>query len=121
MEDLNHYQLGKWGENKAESYLRQKNYQILERNFRVQLGELDMIAREKRYVVFMEVKTRRSKSFGLPRASVNRQKRETIRKIARIYLSRNHRLSRLDKRFDVLGIQVKKDEEIIINHYKNAF
>jgi putative endonuclease len=66
--------IGKWGEGVAEQFLQQKGYEILQRNVRSSYGELDIVARCGAMIVFVEVKTRTSTSFGLPEISVSPRK-----------------------------------------------
>lgn len=77
--------LGDFGENVAESYLREKGYTIIERNFYVKGGEIDIICMDKDTLVFVEVKTRKSDKFGLPAEAVDRKKVEHMRYAAERY------------------------------------
>ena len=78
--------LGKKGEELAIAQLRALKYKIIERNFKCALGEIDIIAREKDMLVFVEVKTRRTKDFGGPAAAVNRRKQRQLSRVALTYL-----------------------------------
>ncbi|MBR5997800.1 MAG: YraN family protein, partial [Deltaproteobacteria bacterium] len=78
--------LGRWGEDLAAAYLQQRGMVILERNFRGKRGEVDIIARDGGDLVFVEVKTRRSDTFGTPQEAVNRRKQMQILHVAEIYL-----------------------------------
>jgi putative endonuclease len=66
--------LGSWGESIAAKFLTRKGYIILERNFRCRLGEIDIIALDRKSIIFIEVKTRRNQKYGLPCEAVNTQK-----------------------------------------------
>ncbi len=66
--------IGKWGEELAAQFLRDKGYEIVQHNVRTPYGELDLIARRGMMIVFVEVKTRTSGSFGLPEISVGQRK-----------------------------------------------
>ena len=66
--------LGTWGENAAEKYLQEKGYEIICKNYRTPYGEIDIICSLMKNLVFVEVKTRKSKSFGYPEISVNSRK-----------------------------------------------
>jgi putative endonuclease len=114
------YQLGREGEANAETYLRQKNFEILERNFRSQQGEIDLIARDQAVLVFVEVKNYSYRSFGAPQAAIRKNKRASIVHAARYYLYLN-KLKNIDCRFDVLAIHRRPDGSRAIEHYKNAF
>ncbi|MFW6278596.1 MAG: YraN family protein [Bacillota bacterium] len=118
---MNNHQLGNWGEKQAVLYLEEKGYEIIEKNFRLQLGEIDIIATRQQYLVFLEVKTRRSTQYGPPQSAVNYHKRNRIRKIARIFLSRNDVYANYQIRFDVLAVKIKQGASYRINHIVNAF
>ena len=94
--------LGQRGEGVALSFLKEKGYEIIERNFKTPLGEIDIIARDRGTLVFVEVKTRESIEFGLPFESVTRKKRHRIAGVALSYLKRYDDLPPC--RFDVLSI-----------------
>lgn len=76
--------VGKKGEDLACSYLENLHYQILERNFHTRFGEIDIIAREKKALIFVEVKTRRSQSYGSPAESVGRKNARTFQGLPNI-------------------------------------
>lgn len=80
--------LGQYGEEQATELLRSKGYTILERNYRCRFGEVDIIARRGEEVVFVEVRTRTSASFGRPEESVNYRKVRRLALVASYYLSR---------------------------------
>ena len=113
---------GAWGEAVACEYLRKKHYQILALNYYSRFGEVDLIARSRRYIVFVEVKLRKSRDFALAREYVDRRKQDRIRMTASLYLSDNP--TKLQPRFDVIeiyapeGIQTDHPE---INHLEDAF
>jgi putative endonuclease len=107
--------LGKVGEIKAVEFLKNKGYKILETNFKNTFGEIDIIARLKKQLVFIEVKTKSNLNYGFPQEEVNRAKQTKIKKGALEYLKLTR--TELDNiRFDVIEIC---DE--IINHIENAF
>ncbi|HLC39090.1 MAG TPA: YraN family protein [Patescibacteria group bacterium] len=99
--------LGAWGEKVAANYLAKLGFEILERNYTTNLGELDLIAKEGGVVVFVEVKTRTSRSFGLPQESVNFKKQNKIVRVALQYLQQ-HRLSHRTWRIDVVAIVMNR-------------
>src|SRR5712671_702415 len=78
--------LGERGENCAEKYLRQHGYKILVRRFRSHSGEIDIVCRHKDWLVFVEVKTRKSEDFGAPSEAVNGDKQRHMTKVALDYL-----------------------------------
>jgi putative endonuclease len=112
-------QLGDAGEDLAAAALKKQGYKILERNYTTPLGEIDLIARHRGELVFIEVKTRKSLRFGEPQDAVSAAKQARLRKLADYYLKRK-RLGEVPMRFDVVAITLnleKQDLEII----RNAF
>ncbi|MEX1224726.1 MAG: YraN family protein [Pirellulales bacterium] len=113
--------LGARGEAAAARYLKRKGYQIVARSDSGKFGELDIVAVDKRTVVFVEVKTRRSAHKGHPVEAVDRAKRRKITWLAAAYLKR-HRLSECRSRFDIVAITWPDDvKRPTIEHYPNAF
>jgi putative transposase len=112
-------QLGDHGEDLAAAALKRQGYKILERNYVTPLGEIDLIARQGKTVVVVEVKTRRSASFGAPQDAVHSGKQARLRRLAECYLKAK-RLSGTPVRFDVVAITLAGDEprvEIIQNAF----
>lgn len=112
--------LGRWGEDEAVHYLRRRGMKIIEQNYRAQVGEVDIIARDKKYLVFVEVKTRRSQQFGTPQEAVGARKQRQIIRTAQWYLSEN-RSGKLQPRFDVVAVMPGVDGEAQIEHLVDAF
>lgn len=106
---------GTLGEQRATQFLKEKKYQILQNNYENVLGEIDIIAKDDKYVVFVEVKTRTSSAFGRASEAVGVAKRRKLRQVALLYMKKNKLLDS-SVRFDV--IEVYEDE---INHIENAF
>ncbi len=113
-------QLGQSGEQMAVDFLEQEGYSIVTRNFRCKTGEIDIIARDKDYLVIVEVKTRRNKKYGEPAASVDFHKQRQICKATQYYLQR-HELFEQDIRFDVIAIVAPDNTAPTIQHIINAF
>ena len=114
------YSLGRCGEEAAIRYLESKKFRIVAQGFRLHRGEIDIIAYDKITLVFVEVKTRRSREFYSPEESVTPAKQKQIRKIAQGFLAL-HKIKKVECRFDVLSL-IKADKgEYIIRHFKNAF
>jgi len=113
---------GNLGEDIATQFLEDKGYRIIYRNFRYStFGEIDIIARQNEYLVFIEVKTYKTEEFGEPVLLVNRKKQDKIRKLAQIFMLQK-KISDIDCRFDVIGIKIgKNDTGNTINHIDNAF
>ncbi|MEJ5227054.1 YraN family protein [Thermodesulfovibrio sp.] len=105
---------GKEGENLAIKYLKGKGYEILGSNFRTPFGEIDIIAKEKNYIVIVEVKRRKSETFGEPLLAVDRRKQVKLKKLALFYLKLLEK--EYPVRFDVIAIKDQK-----IEHIENAF
>jgi putative endonuclease len=102
-------QLGDAGEDLAAAALKKQGYQILERNYVTPLGEIDLIARHRGELVFIEVKTRRSDKFQDPRDAVTPAKQARLQRLADYYLQRK-RLGEVEIRFDVVGITWEDDQ-----------
>jgi putative endonuclease len=97
--------LGKRGEDLAIAQLRVLKYKILERNYKCALGEIDIIAREKDTLVFVEVKTRTTRDFGGPAAAVNERKQRQLSKVALTYLNQK-KITEMPARFDVVAVEL---------------
>lgn len=114
--------IGRWGESTAAAYLEKKRYRIIGANYRCRMGEIDLIAEKGKYIVFVEVKLRRSSRFAEAREFVDRRKQERILTAAALYLSQNE--TERQPRFDVIevyapdGLNTKKP---VITHWEDAF
>lgn len=111
--------LGKSGEDLAEKALIKDGYEIIERNKKTSLGEIDIIARHKDLLCFIEVKTRSSTDFGLPEEAVDRTKQKKIILLANEYMSALKK--EYDVRFDVVSVLKDKDGKLNAKIIKNAF
>ena len=114
--------LGPWGEAQAADYLRRKGYSLVAANYRCRFGEIDLIVRNRRYLVFVEVKLRKNADFAQAREFVDYRKQQRIRATASIYLSRYP--TSLQPRFDVIEIyapQGMETKKLTINHLEDAF
>jgi putative endonuclease len=100
-------------------YLKKKGYKIVAQNYRTKLGEIDIIAKEKGTLVFVEVKARRSANFGSPKAAVTRQKQRKISMVALAYLKATHQLQ-AEARFYVVSVDYTAAQPVI-EIVKNAF
>lgn len=112
--------LGAWGEEQAVDYLRRQGMKIVECNFRTPVGEIDIIARDRKNLVFIEVKTRRSHAFGTPQEAVGQRKQRQIIRTAQWYLQ-NNKNEKLQPRFDVVAILCQSDSTAQITHLPDAF
>lgn len=110
--------VGKWGENTAVDYLSQRGYRILERNFRTAHGEIDIIAVRDDVLIFVEVKSRSSRSFGLPEDSITPRKQAHMRSAAEHYLQEH--VTQDTWQFDVIAIIGKPFGKVDIQHFENV-
>jgi len=93
---------GAWGEALAAQYLRKKGYKLVAAGYRCRFGEIDLIVRDRKFLVFVEVKLRKSDSFAKAYEYVDRRKQDRIRITASHYLSEN--ATELQPRFDIIEI-----------------
>jgi len=120
---LDRQKTGKRGEEIALSFLKKKGYKIVEQNYRCVFGEIDIVARHKGDIVFIEVKSRKSEAFGNPEEAVGFNKQRKISKIALNYLNEKS-LNDHDARFDVVAIKLLPDEnkvKLITNAFELAY
>ena len=117
---MNNISKGRKGELMAKSYLVNKGYVILDLNYRNKIGEIDIIAldKNKKILVFVEVKTRTSLTFGLPCESVNKNKQRKIINTSMMYI-KYKKLSNIQLRYDIIEVYLTKKDKI--NHIENAF
>ncbi len=107
---------GNTGEDIATQYLEKQQYTILERNFYCKQGEIDIIAKDKNEIVFIEVKSRSNIKYGRPSEAVNKQKIKHLYKTAKYFLYKNKQLNKAI-RFDTVEILIKNGK-FNINHIK---
>lgn len=113
---------GAWGEALAAEYFRKKRYKILASGYRCRFGEIDLIVQDKRFLVFVEVKLRKSADFARASEYVDWRKQNRIRTTASVYLSENP--TDLQPRFDVIEIYAPEGMATIrpeIIHLEDAF
>lgn len=113
--------LGDLGEQIAEDYLKNKEYKILDKNFRYKkLGELDLIAEKNGEVVFFEVKARMKKGISdfKPEDNITLTKQKKLIKLSRLYLAKTK--IDLDWQIDILAIEIYRDKTFDIRHLENA-
>jgi putative endonuclease len=119
MKDTAKIETGKAGETIAVAYLKKNGYHIHQLNFRCTLGEIDIIAREKNELVFIEVKTRKSAKLGYPEQAVGIRKQKKMSQLALWYLQKN-KLIGTSARFDVVAVTLRPEGNEI-RLIKNAF
>lgn len=127
----NRQKLGGWGENLAAEFLAEKGYKVLERNARTPFGEIDIVAcqegssagdrgRPAPLTVFVEVKTRATRTFGFPEGSINARKRQHMLAAAQSYMQAHPDLG-VDWRIDVIAIEGRPSRTApAIVHFENA-
>jgi len=113
-----HNELGKQGEEIASTYLLKQGYQILDVNWRAGRNEIDIIAKDKDFLVIIEVKSRRSGTFMEPEEAVTREKQQALIRAANAYIFRKN--ITLETRFDIISI-IHNKNETRVNHLKDAF
>lgn len=112
--------LGNWGESLAAQYLTRQGYTILARNYRTPYGEIDLITRIGNVTVFVEVKTRRTHTFGYPEESVNRRKQEHLRNSVEFYIQQNPEQDG-EWQIDVITVELFHHKQTpVITHFQNA-
>ena len=111
----NNYEKGRIGEKIALKYLESRGFKIITTNYRTNFGEIDIIAKDKEYIVFIEVKFRRNLKQGFPREAVGKSKQKNIIKVAGDFIMRNN-LINTDFRFDVAEVC-----QGAVNYIENAF
>ncbi len=116
---MNTRQRGKLGEDTAVDYLEKKGYRILQRNYRFDRGEIDIVAEDQGQLVFIEVKARRSTLYGEPEEAVTEAKCKQLWKVAEGYLH-EHNLEDSNYRFDVVAIEYQNNVPVI-RHLIDAF
>ena len=112
---------GAWGEQAARAFLTRRGYAVLETNFRTRFGEIDIIAQDGKYIVFVEVKTRRNARFAAAREHVTPTKQARIIAAAEEWLQGHP--NGLQPRFDVIEVYGEEGASVPphINHLENAF
>lgn len=112
---MSNYEKGRYGEEQACEYIENKGYEIIERNYQASFGEIDIIAKDKDYIIFIEVKYRKNLNKGYPREAVGKRKQKNVRNVAINYIIENS-LNDCNFRFDVIEILGNNIEQI-----ENAF
>ena len=110
-----HNELGKWGEDLAAEYLKEKGYEIIERDWKSGHHDLDIIAKEGNTLVVVEVKTRRSRFFGDPEEAVDYRKRQSLQSAINHYVK-----SHYGSRFDIISIVGTIGSTPEIDHIKDV-
>lgn len=111
---------GNIGEAIAYQYLKNQKYKIIQTNYKNYIGEIDIIAKQKDTLVFVEVKYRSSSKFGLPKEAINKSKQKTIYAVATAYLKQNNLIDKVSVRFDCIQI-IGNLEDYNLEHLTNIF
>lgn len=112
-------ELGGRGEAIAAEYLKKQGYRLLAQNFRVKVGEIDLVALDRGCVCFVEVKSRRA--YDVPQEAVSRIKQRKLTRVAQAYLQTHYGHGDVRCRFDVLAIEETEDGTMRIELFQNAF
>lgn len=113
--------LGKQGETAALEFLQTQGMTLVEQNYRIRAGEIDLIMRHKDFLVFVEVRTRNSTGHGSAIDSINYAKRRQIERVARHYLKERNISATVFCRFDVVGITPDPQGGLHVEYIENAF
>ena len=119
MKDTDKITTGKEGEKIAADFLKKNGYRIVEINFRCPIGEIDIIAKERADLVFVEVKTRKSRELGYPEQAVGPRKQKKMSQLALWYLQKR-KIIDTNSRFDVVAITLMPEKNEI-RLIRNAF
>ncbi|SRR5208282_2650816 len=111
--------LGRRGERAAERHLRRNGYRIVARNFRAAGAEIDLVAIDGDILVFVEVKTRRSRAAGAPEEAVDERKQTRMRRAAEVF-ARRYRADEIEMRFDIVAVDAS-GKRLEIELLRNAF
>ena len=113
---------GAWGEAIAAKYLQKKRYKLVACGYRCRFGEIDLIVKNRKFLVFVEVKLRKTADFAAAREFVDGNKQDRLRATASMYLSQNP--TKLQPRFDVIEIYAPEGaltKDPVITHLEDAF
>ena len=112
------HEVGKEGEEEATKYLEKQGYKIIQRNFECRQGEIDIIAKDKNEYVFIEVKTRQNRHYGMPCEAVTEKKQKHIWNATKYYIY-THKLENQYIRFDVIEVY-KRNGKFYVHQIKQA-
>jgi putative endonuclease len=115
---------GQKGEDLACEYLKKQDYKIIERNFRCKIGEIDIVAKNKKILIFIEVKSKRSISknnLWSPELNITNKKKIKLQNLANLYLTEKHyNLEKTLYQIDVIAIELFPDDSHELRHYEIA-
>nr|BCX01257.1 MAG: UPF0102 protein [Bacteroidota bacterium] len=113
------HELGRRGEALAATYLERKGWRILDRNYRFERAEVDLVATDGREIIFVEVKTRASDQMGYPEEAVTARKRRQLYRVAEAWLQ-ERRMWGSPIRFDIIAILWPPKGEPVVEHFEDA-
>ena len=116
--DKNKTRIGRQGEEAAAAFLQKKGYRILERNFRLAYGEIDIIAQDGSFLVFVEVKLRQDGDYGSGEEAINKRKIAHIERVGEYYAALHPQLPQA-LRIDVVSINLSRKNQPQIRLFKN--
>ncbi len=116
---LENQKFGRWGEETASEYLQEQGVDMLAANVRTEYGEIDLLGQQDGVLIFFEVKTRRTRTFGYPEQSVDFRKQEHMRNAAQDYMQ-NHPEIISDWRIDVIAVEKQANKETKVTWFKHA-
>ena len=119
MSTTSHLSLGAAGEKIAETWLRKKGYRILDRNWKTRQGEIDLVCKDKKTLVFVEVKTRRQEGMTLPGEALTKEKQKRLIQAASAYMSA-HKDWKTACRFDFIGVVIQAGDSFSVEHEQNV-
>lgn len=117
---MNRQEIGARGEDAAEAYLRRSGLDVIDRNWRCPVGEIDIVAIEGESLVLCEVKTRTTIAKGTPEEAVSAAKRKRLTRLAEAYIA-NAGIQPCEVRFDVIAIRVLSPDRALLRHHRAAF
>ncbi|HOW58804.1 MAG TPA: YraN family protein [Candidatus Omnitrophota bacterium] len=115
-----HLSLGDRGETVACDFLRKEGYEIVQKNYKCKLGEIDVVAKRRGRIAFVEIKTRTSVQFGSPQEAVNFKKQEKLAKLAEWYL-KEKKITNSPIAFDVVAVHWEDGKRPLVRLIKDAF
>lgn len=110
------YKKGKFGETEAKIYLENKGYEFIEANFEIDIGEIDLIMKDKDWLIFIEVKYKSDDSLGLPEEMIGPKKISQVKRVAEIYLMLNPKIKKQYQKWRMDAVCILGNE---IRHYEN--
>ncbi|WP_051638516.1 YraN family protein [Butyrivibrio sp. NC2002] len=118
---MNKREIGNYYESLVCEFIKEKGYSIVERNFRCKSGEVDIIAKDGRYLIFIEVKFRTGTGYGSAEYAVDHRKMRTICRVSDFYCKRYSIGENHSRRYDVAAINISESGAATINYIENAF